>query len=303
MYNRLVITCIHILRLLLNNNTNVNTIIKQTSSDRTHVHRAIKTLERAQLILETKTPAHRQKKIKRLTSLGQEVAEINQSLDKFNMYYSELRQKIKENFNIPEHIDEKKHKSMLLARGWDNDEINHYNDWTEEAITFEAASASVIVEALINRYAVLLARFNPNKEAKEILIRVITDALTKYLLSLLEGFMGDESLPIRVCDHCGMLQKIPRDNTIFSLFGKRIFNFMDNFSPNLQLNNRFIKEEAKKVIFSLFFVFKPPREYVEQYIKEWKEIILEIGNKSNSENNVNQHKQLLTFLEEINKLS
>jgi DNA-binding MarR family transcriptional regulator len=196
MYNRLVITCIHILRLLLNNNTNVNTIIKQTSSDRTHVHRAIKTLERAQRILETKTPAHRQKKIKRLTSLGQEVAEINQSLDKFNMYYSELRQKIKENFNIPEHIDEKKHKSMLLARGWDNDEINHYNDWTEEAITFEAASASVIVEALINRYAVLLARFNPNKEAKEILIRVITDALTKYLLSLLEGFMGDESLPI-----------------------------------------------------------------------------------------------------------
>lgn len=61
MNHRLVSTCVKILCSLSPTGMNVNTIIKQTSPDRTYVTKAIKTLEKAGMVTKEKTKKHLQR--------------------------------------------------------------------------------------------------------------------------------------------------------------------------------------------------------------------------------------------------
>ena len=59
MANRLVYTCITILRLLPGTGLNVGKVIEQTSSDRSHVIEAIEYLKKAKMVTKEEDPTHK----------------------------------------------------------------------------------------------------------------------------------------------------------------------------------------------------------------------------------------------------
>ena len=94
--NRLVMTSIKILSSLYKKNMFVNEIIEQTSSDRSFVIKALRTLEKGRFITSINNKCHKQKKVKQLSQLGQELANLIFSIQNFNEEYDRLRQLIDE---------------------------------------------------------------------------------------------------------------------------------------------------------------------------------------------------------------
>ena len=82
--DRTVRTCMLILNLLYKDNLYVSQIIERTSSDKNHVIQSLLLLERGRLINTVKSPNHKQKKIKKLTEFGVEVANIIFNVREFN---------------------------------------------------------------------------------------------------------------------------------------------------------------------------------------------------------------------------
>ena len=74
--DRLVITSIKILSSMYKKNMFVNEIIEQTSSDRSFVIKTLRTLEKGRFIESIKSKSHKQKKVKQLSQLGQELANL-----------------------------------------------------------------------------------------------------------------------------------------------------------------------------------------------------------------------------------
>ena len=123
--DRLVKTCIHILRLISDKNLNINKIIKQTSSDRTHVIKAIKTLERAKLVKRRKSDSHKQVEFLALAQMGSDLVNFMNSIDEFRRSFQSLTKTIDEYFNLEEHyvIMREVHRQLSNTGGKMNDPV------------------------------------------------------------------------------------------------------------------------------------------------------------------------------------
>ena len=94
--DRLVQTCIKILRLISEKNLSINKIIKQTSSDRTHVLDAIQTLERAKLVKQLKSETHKEMRFLVLNQIGRDLVNFMNSIDGFRKSFQSLTKTIHE---------------------------------------------------------------------------------------------------------------------------------------------------------------------------------------------------------------
>ena len=97
-------TSIKILSSLYKKNMFVNEIIDQTSSDRSFVIKTLRTLEKGRFITSIKSKSHKQKKVKQLSQLGQELANLVISIQNFNEEYDRLAQLIDEYKKLDEEI-------------------------------------------------------------------------------------------------------------------------------------------------------------------------------------------------------
>ena len=299
-----VYNCIQILCLLLNGKISVNNIVKQTSIYKNNVFDVNKILEKAGLANSTVDERiHKQMKFMELTEFGRELAGIIQRAYEFEKPYLEYQKKIKESFIVVENTDEKVRKRKLLDKGWKNEEINnYYEEWLERASYFEREILSMLIEGVTIRYALLLLRFNPNKIAKEILIKAVINILTKYLLVRLENLVDNELFK---CVYCGA--NFPkkdiakhRVSEMAEDFGIDVFDFIDDFAASL-INSRFINEELKNVITSFFSVIQLPKKSIIKHIKQEEEILNEADAKlPNNENNEN-YNQVLSLYKELIK--
>ena len=108
-----------------------------------------------------------------------------------------------------------------------------------------------------------MIRFNPDKYAKSILIKIIIDALSEHLSS--------RPLKTWTCAHCGCPN--PDMLHLFEELNPVIFSLLEN----LDLSNKFANNEIKNFLTSAFRVMAPPKQYVEEKLKNETEVIESTG--------------------------
>ena len=201
--DRLVTTSIIILSLIYKKNMFVNEIIEQTSSDRSFVIKTLRTLEKGRFITSINSKSHKQKKVKQLSQLGQELANLVNSIQNFNKEYDRLRQLIDEYKNLDEEIEKFKEterkdkpsrfikrnplkikpkeykiserllKEKLRSKGWTTEEISYYYECQEGLYYTDIFLHEGTIKILLHKFISILDNFDLNAIAREILNQII----------------------------------------------------------------------------------------------------------------------------------
>jgi DNA-binding MarR family transcriptional regulator len=250
----------HILPILLDKGKGANEIFfkgRQTglTSYKQDVLDTIKTLQEAELIDEIPDPKHSQKRIKRLTPLGRQLAELMSNIESYNKSYLELKDAIRANFtfdwsNIK---DDSVLRSILRGRGWAEDEIARFIDvdkrWGTAAHDFASTSPWSVVRILLAKYSMIIFDYKPNQIAKSIVDKFIVDFMTEQLFSILDNVTNMQR------------RSMVYDTTsyIVSDIRKQI-----TFLGNLFQDYRFIDGYVENVILATFTILGPDRELIKR---------------------------------------
>ena len=104
----------------------VNEIFRRTgSSNKPYIINSIEHLERCHFI-ETRKSKHKQQKVKVLTGLGIEMAQLLESINEYDKSYSNLIKKI-QRYIMPDNGKEDTRKRILLNSGWTANEAINYD--------------------------------------------------------------------------------------------------------------------------------------------------------------------------------
>ena len=231
------------------------------------------------MISEKKHPRYAQRKIKILTDLGRELAKLKGGVDAFQKSYFVFRQRVKEVLDLDEK-DPKVIEIILKDKHWTHDDINNYKEWIERITWLEGYTLRMLSDALLARYTMIVSRFDVNKHAKSILIKIVIDAMNEHL----------SSRPIKrwTCAHCGAVNSDTLH--VFEEFEPAIFDLIGDFD----FTNRFANNETRKLFSSSFLVMAPPKQYLEKRLKEETDIIGE-----NPDGPYILHKARAAFYKEI----
>jgi DNA-binding MarR family transcriptional regulator len=263
MNNRLVDSCLHILRLILEKEMSINAVIKQTSSDRSHVEETIKILIRGKLVTKNKDPGHKQKRILRLTTSGEEFAEQMKYIDQFNFVYLEIMKIIKENFELHEDTHPDLLSGKLRVKGWARDEIPSYFRWAGGSKNFGIDTGYIFIVALCVQYISQLFKAGKNEIARAIATRIFTNTLNQrgsaIYSSEMPKILNDREFPIRQASVNDSI-----DHMALSTLNKPIIRYLMQYSSGPQgyisLNNRFIKDISKDAINCIHCIIEPPKK-------------------------------------------
>jgi hypothetical protein len=150
--------------------------------------------------------------------------------------------------NIPQETNKLVLANTLRSRGWINEEIKLYDIFYDCIDYLEDIFPTKIIHALILRYILILSKFSINKIAKDILNRIIIDAIPDQLLFILGNF---EKISLSKVDK----ERFDMDRSNFDSDILGTPPLIIIISSLLQeyhlLNNRFIKEETKNVKYHL----------------------------------------------------
>ena len=214
--NRLVGTFIKILNSLYIENMSVNEIIEQTSSDRTFVIKALRELEKAELIETIKNQSHKQKKVKQLSKLGKTVAQLTFNIEKFNSGHFEINNVINEYNELDKKSHDIKEKNKPLTtikkntirksifrelvpidrssqrflvgklkeKGWTDTEISYYEGCKEGLYYTDIQLHEGTIKILLQKFLIILDNFNLNVGAREIINRIIIEKLQTQLSNI-----------------------------------------------------------------------------------------------------------------------
>jgi DNA-binding HxlR family transcriptional regulator len=255
MNNRTVDTSTKILRSLLDQNSSVNKMIVQTSSDRVHVLETIKTLERSHLVVRIPSPTHKQMKIIQLTELGHELALFMHSIEQYQISYSKFLKVLRETFDIDERLPENILKKELLSKNWPANEIFLYKTWIQEATSFGYKSAFIFITAISARYFSLLFKVRTNNAANTIVTKIFTNALNKHFSA---GFVSLMNSAFPPNDSSGKEEQIIK--IMLGQLNRPILQYILQFShPDgiERINNRFVSKESSDVVSSIYKIIEP----------------------------------------------
>jgi hypothetical protein len=115
---------------------------------------AIKLMQKAGIITKSKDSNHTQTEFIELEPLGREFGQLLESRNNFHIAYSQLREKIKDNFNLSKRNHEKVRENLLRIKGWTDEEISSYEKTSDDVITFETNLLPLMVQGLVNRYPI-----------------------------------------------------------------------------------------------------------------------------------------------------
>jgi DNA-binding MarR family transcriptional regulator len=206
----------HILRVISENDLHINEIIKQTSSDRTHVFEAIMTLEKAKLVKRRKSDSHKQVEFLVLAQMGSDLVNFMNNIDGFRKSFQSLTKTIDEYFNLDEHYvimsevfrmsreeeetgitqkpseelraSKKSLRNKLRVRNWTDEEIGSHYYSTGEANKFHLGSARAFIMGLFNKYLSLSLRRGSTEISRAILIMKIIDSLNQHLADVYKHY-------------------------------------------------------------------------------------------------------------------
>ena len=202
----------------------------------------IRDLEKATLI-KTKKNKHSQRRPKILTEFGKEIVDWMVDIEKSNHAYFAI-------------------KKVLLERKTRIEEARAYG-LNKEETEFLRASASVlsiedfyqksIYNLLIYRFKNLLAKFNPNQSAKEIVTRILIDEIENQLLNAQEA----RKFPIVDWDENGTGSCRLKGRILFEI-SDDVFEEIDNTCMNLyNIRDKAVWIKTRNLISCLLRLFKP----------------------------------------------
>jgi DNA-binding MarR family transcriptional regulator len=283
-----------ILRILSGSHMIVTQIIKQTSSDRSYVLIILKSLTKAGLIHELSDPEHKQKKIKKLTSLGLEYARFILGMDRFLASYSNFDKCIKENlagkelctFSSEDEDDGWSYFGLsvnkLKSRGWSKEEIRHYEDWCTGADNVLTWSHTNIILVLIYQYLLINRRDDITKSAKILLNEIIVDEIG-LMFPILEGYMLDyypDDNDNKIAKS-NLTKKLEMYNTIINV---TIHIWKIYTHPSKLFDNRFLGKELKELLLSLVKFANPTAENLDIKAGLSLNEMLDLKNKTQKNN-------------------
>jgi DNA-binding MarR family transcriptional regulator len=302
MNNRLVQDVSQIILVLRDGKTNVNAIIKKTGIYKNKVHEANDFLEKAGLAVRIKDKeVHRQMIFVQLTKFGQELAGFIIGVEQFERSFDQLKKTIRHVYDLPEGTQKSAARSILSNRGLNHNEINCYEEDFNYAADFEEDSLSVLIDGILNKHALFLLEFHPNRYAKEFLNEVISRRLSNYLLMKTEGKVKDEHFRCKKCGH-----DISNQVRIYGTIeenGIRLFNFLEDY-VHIPFSNRHISNQVQDILNCLFSVFRLPKEHIEQKIKEIESLppprVSPYLDEAEAKRNIDTRKKLYNYVAGLN---
>jgi hypothetical protein len=254
--NRLVDYSMRILSILSKGDTNVNQIIKQTSSDRTYVIGVIKNLLREKIIEESNDMTnrkHKQAKPKRLTYLGQELADLIKKVSDYNRSYSDLKRLRVDTFNFRKNNSPKVLEGKLRSEGWSTQDIEFYNSYAEGIRLLEFECSLPLNDLLLFRSAGILHQFQTNNIVKKILNKIIMDAISRHVDSVVYSLNSEGWLPIIGDNHVPLIMALPAKISDYHVY-----------------NNRFTRNHVKGIITALFSLLHPHKSDFRRNVNKLK---------------------------------
>jgi DNA-binding PadR family transcriptional regulator len=241
--NRLIGTSKHILGLLSKGDTNVNQIIKQTSSDRTYVINVIKSLQQEGLVSERVEGALK-KKIQSLTELGLEIAKILKSVQSCYELCDKLNQEKKIlDFKL---IPVAPEKYLIHLQNMEPDGKN-----TIGISILNYVVADYVRDFVIFKYVNLLTKKNVRKKkiTSQIFEQIISDATKRQMDAIRKGIMWTADPSRFIVD--------------FGEHATNIANLPEKMWRYGLLSNKFSgKEKAKQALLSVLPMLKSERESI-----------------------------------------
>jgi len=282
---------------------NVNTIIKQTSPDRTYVTKAIKTLEKAGMVTKEKTKKHLQIRLVTPTDLAKNLRTIIDQIDHYNKSYSIFINATNDKFekywddycsvtNIKVLPDAKRIlKSKLISDGWKEEETQFFVQWFQAKFEIERIIRRHIFHAVIYRYLTISLKFAVNNLAKDI----ITHLLLRELQNQISLIAGD----LEVLFSRDNIRPEKRNSIIRSFFNEfhddALGDFLGLYSGYHELARcKFLNNEFSNLVYSIIDLYDVGKKDLENEIlvtssndvNDWFQIhdSIRIPNKSSSEN-------------------
>lgn len=265
--DRLVGSYIIILKSLLQGETSVNSVIRQTGLKKERVFPALDELSKAKLTSSTVNPKHKQKKMNRLTIAGMELAKLIQSADKFQQLHLKLADLISENFGISSK-EQSELKGKLRIKGWTSQEISFFGQWKIESKNFVSISSHLFIGALCSRFLSLVYQYvnSRNELAYRILTKLFTDAIIGQGKIL---FANEEAMRFTVGKYEATLPS--RNESIqraisFPLADYVIRSIQSQIQDKTScLNSRLMKDQVKDVVNSVYELINPQGELNSKY--------------------------------------
>jgi hypothetical protein len=221
-----------------------------------------------------------------------------------------LKETIKHVYHVPEGTRKKAIRSLLLHRGLSQQEIASYRDDLGYAEDFVSDSLSVLLDGIVNKYALFMFQFSPNIHAKEFLKEVIIGRLSDYLLLKAETVVKEEHLK---CE-CGCGKDLSKQvtarhriNEMVDENGSRLFNSLHDWA--YLFSNGHINDEVRNIVSCLFSIFHLPKKYIEQEVKWNIEEIEEIDpssrvsshlDEAEIKRNLDTEKRIYNYVAELN---
>jgi hypothetical protein len=231
---------------------------------------AIESLEEANLVVEEKSPTHKQMRIKRLTPLGREMAKFRDEVSQFDKSYFQLFELVKESFFLSEDTPKDVLNRKLLSKGWTREKIDLYPELSEYARSFGVPFFMFTLHAVIIRYSMILTSFKVNKLATTILTGMVTDEVT----------LRTESIP-RILQSIGYSGSDPTEftqrmiNSFFKTTAMLFLEFTRQTIPQGKYSRLMDLFEVKPLgdyMRSLNILYRPSKESINDIIGQMQSI-------------------------------
>ena len=191
--NKILDHCIHILPILIKSTMWTNEIFRRLQELRKRSLNykfdtldAIQHLQHGGLIEEIEDQRLGQKQLVRLTSLGTELANMIVSIDLYKNSHQEMLNMIRKHFELPKRISPNVRRSILRSRGWKNEDIHLYDDFSTSISWVMEGSGMIFKDGLFNRVINIVNDFSLSDIAKDIMYSLSMDSLS-YQISVLLG--------------------------------------------------------------------------------------------------------------------
>jgi hypothetical protein len=257
----------------------VNEIVRRVtkttgSKDSPAIKKSIELLEDASMIQTLPSPQSKQKEIKILTPLGQEVSDFFYHLERCSHSYTRLKNIIIEN-NITigkaEDTDEvdKIVERKLLSRRWDRIEIKHFISIMRSAFGMETIYRNNIFNSILHRYSIIRAEHQVNEIADKIIQKIMMNQI-QFLFMLTRDV---EEVSSRFNEHyfnpeTSHHKDIPFVD-LYNLISEKI---EDYYHEESDLLNKSISEPIEEVTLSLLLLLQPDEQDVQEYIEHTKDL-------------------------------
>ena len=267
----------------------VNEIIEQTSSDRSFVIKTLRTLEKGRFIESIYSKTHKQKKVKQLSQLGQELANLIICIQNFNEEYDRLAQLIDEYKKLEEEIQKfkeierkdkpsriikrnpieiipKKHKDLevifkrkLKNKGWIDEEISYYNECQEGLYYTDIFLHEGTIKILLHKFLSILDNFDLNDVAREIINRIIIQIFQTQLSDIVTNIHAR---------YTNYLTKYKKDKIDYSRYYPNFkyepLDYIDKLRFAFSLP---VMKIVKKVMLSYLNLLKLPKNIITSKLK------------------------------------